>query len=148
MSEPVAQRLLNTPLPVDRVARRVTRKARPENLWQPMPKTGPLVPILSREIIATVPPPIAMQLEVLAKIARARRDRLVVVGYAKGQKKTGNGAKWVVRCDCGNYEIRTNILRWLGTDALDMCGECRKRAYKIKGEWSNRLPAYRATVTP
>lgn len=143
--EPIAQQLLTTPLPIDRVARRVTNKAKPEHLWQPLPK--PVERIAhSRTVIATCEPPTAMPCTQLARIIGGKRGRLTVVGYA-AEQGTAQLTKWVVRCDCGNYEIRTRILRWLGTEADDMCSECRNRRHKIKqGEehWS-REPAKRKT---
>ena len=149
MRESISQKLLSTPLPVDRVAARVTRKARPENLWQPAVKEVESK-AFSREVIATQPPPSEMRAEVLAEIFRLkRRDRLTVVGYSAKQPpaSSGKGAKWVVRCDCGNYEERTRILRWLGTDATDMCVECCVRAKK-KAPWVQHRPPAARPFTP
>lgn len=149
MREPVSQQLLSTPLPVDRVAARVTRKARPEHLWQPAVKEV-ASKAFSREVLATQPPPFAMKDEVLAEIFRLkRRDRLEVIGYSAKQPPTtsGQGAKWVVRCDCGNYEERTRILRWLRTEAPDMCVECRVRAAKKKERWVPDLPPAKRPFT-
>jgi hypothetical protein len=54
--------------------------------------------------------------------------------------------KWVVRCDCGKYEHRTKILRWLGTDATDLCRECRRRTRILFRWWRPGEKATRATV--
>lgn len=121
--------LLDTPLPVDRVARRVTRKAKPEDVWMPsvvVPETKKF----SREVLAVTEAPrnpVAQRIahEVIGK----RRDRLVVIGYAKDQGSQKQSAKWVCRCDCGNFEHRTRILRWLGTADTNMCQECQKRSF-------------------
>lgn len=118
------------PLPIDRVAYRVTRKAKAEDLWRPMPKAAAhLTPVGA--ILKTKPLPHTAPKEMLGVVGR-RRGRMTVVGYAADQGSQNNSARWVVRCDCGNLEHRTKILRWLGTDAMDMCRECYLRAYKLK----------------
>jgi hypothetical protein len=123
--------LLQNPLPIDRVARRVTKAAAPENLWAPMP-TLPEHHKFSKEVLMTQPLPRAAPPQLLAVVGR-RRGSLTIVGYAKEQGSKKGQAKWVTRCDCGNYEHRTRILRWLGTDADDQCVECQKRIYKKQG---------------
>ena len=82
----------------------------------------------------------------LSGLTGRRRDRMTLVGYAAEQGSKKQNAKWVARCDCGNYEYRTRVIRWLGTEAPDMCRECRTRAYKLRGEWAPRSPAERATL--
>lgn len=134
-----------SPLPVDRLARRVTSPARPENLWQPAVSVPPGT-AFSREALPTAAIPSAAPPGLHSVVGR-RRDRLVVVGYAAKQGSKSKPAKWVVRCDCGNYEHRSSILRWLGTNALDMCIECRKRVYITKGQWADPQPAFRDAST-
>lgn len=126
--------LLECSGPIDKQAARVIRKARPEDVWIPKIKETEHQRH-SQNVLPTAPiPRAASQMkEVLGK----RRDRLTVVGYAKEQNSR-KPAKWVVRCDCGNFEHRSSILRWLGTDARDMCLECRKRTFLTHGEWSSR----------
>ena len=126
------ERLQQNPLPIDRVARRVTKKARLEDTWRPATKPAPHH-IFSSNVLEVAPLPPAAPKELLGLIGR-RRGRLTVLGYAKLQGSKGQQAKWVVRCDCGNYEQRTRILRWLGTDVDDMCSECRNREH-LKGGW-------------
>lgn len=134
-----AQRLMRTPLPINRTALRVVMPAFQEDIWQPEPKkiTRPF----SRNAIAIQEPPIDAP-----HIIGKRRDRLTVIGYAAEQSESKNTTRWVVRCDCGNYETRKRILRWLGTDAPDFCTECQVREFKKRGEWFPRSPAVRTTI--
>ena len=141
------EKLLQNPLPIDRAAARVTRAAKPEHLWRPMPKEAPhLTPVGAVLATAPIPRAAANSRPELQELAGKRRDRMVIVGYAADQGSQNQSARWVVRCDCGNYEHRTRVLRWLGTAAPDMCRECRNRAYKLRGEWNQRGPAMRATA--
>jgi hypothetical protein len=137
--------LLETPLPVDRVARRVTRKAKPENVWMPSVRVSETTKF-SREVLEVTQPPRNQEAHRVARdVIGRRRDRMVVIGYAKEQGSAKQAAKWVCRCDCGNFEVRSAIKRWLGTDSPDMCLECRKRTWLTKGEYSPREPAKRST---
>lgn len=108
-----------------------------------MPKSAPHL-VQPGTVLATMPlpPMVAACMPELTRIPGKRRDRMVVVGYAADQFASKQ-AKWVVRCDCGNFEHRTRILRWLGTQAPDMCRECRNRAFKLRGEWNPRDKALR-----
>lgn len=124
-------KLEDTPLPINRVAARVVKKAKPEELWAPKPRGADHI-VESSEFIPVGPLPKGAPKELLNLIGK-RRDRMVVVGYAKDQGVRSDSAKWVVRCDCGSYEQRTRIVRWLGTKAPDMCRECRKRQYIKNG---------------
>lgn len=144
--KPVAERLLLTPTPVDRVAARVVKKAAPENLWRPLPS------IHAAHAIATLPlavakiPPSVRHDHPVRRVIGGRRGRMTVVGYAADQPENGHRqARWVARCDCGNYEHRVRILRWLATQADDMCAECRNRAYIFGRKWDS-APAVRLTV--
>lgn len=128
------EKLLHNPLPIDRVAARVVRAAKPENMWRPMPKEAPhLTPV--GVVLATAPIPWAAVSNNpgLRELQGKRRGRMVVIGYAADQGTGCNGARWVTRCDCGNFEHRSKVFRWLGTKAPDMCRECRNRAYKLRG---------------
>lgn len=141
-------KMLQNPLPIDRVAARVVKKAKPEDLWRPMPKAADhLVPPGS--VLATAPLSMAAikSNPALVSVPGSRRGRMLILGYAAEQSALRNtGARWVARCDCGNQEYRSRILRWLGTDAPDMCRECRNRIYKMRGEFFQREPAMRATA--
>lgn len=115
--------------PIDKNAASIIKPAKPEDVWMPEVKPQDHV-AHSKNVLPTRPiPRSAAHMEaVLSK----RRDRMVVVGYAKHQNPKAPG-KWVVRCDCGNFEHRTKILRWLGTEGPDECQECRLRYWKIHG---------------
>jgi hypothetical protein len=138
------EKLLQNPLPIDRVAARVVRAAKPERLWRPMPKHKPDVPDPGC-VLAIAPLP-SNALDSVRALIGKKRDRMTVIGYAADQGAKKGHARYVARCDCGNYEWRVKILRWFGTAAPDMCRECRNRAYKLRGEWNQREPAARATV--
>lgn len=140
------EKLLQNPLPIDRVAARVTRAAKPEDLWRPMPKQAPeMVTVATTLPTAPIPWTATNANPALKALPGKRRDRMVIVGYAADQGAGDKTARWVVRCDCGNYEHRTRIFRWLGTVAADMCRECRVRTYKLRGEWAQREKATRMT---
>lgn len=123
------EKLKETPLPIDRTAYRVVKKARPEDVWRPSNKPCDHI-AHSNNVLPTKRPP-----SNAPECVGRRRGRMVVVGYSKDQPppKNNSNARWVVRCDCGNYEHRVRIMRWLGTHADDMCRECRNRLYKTRG---------------
>jgi hypothetical protein len=136
------EKLLDCSGPIDKNAARVIRKARPEDVW--IPKANAFDHIRhSENVLQTKPIPLASIQ--MAEIIGERRDRFTVIGYAADQNKN-KPAKWVVRCDCGNYEHRSRILRWLFTEAPDMCVECRLREYLTKGYSLPREPAIRRLV--
>ena len=137
------QKLLQNPLPINRVAARVVKPAESEDVWLPKPKPHEGF-VESDEVLHTAPLPDAAPPELLALPGR-RRGRMVIVGYAADQGG-GKSAKWVVRCDCGRYEHRTRVIRWLGTDANDFCRECQRRAFLLQGgRTPSPAPAQRAT---
>ncbi len=140
-------KLLQNPLPINRVAARVIKPAKAEELWRPMPKDANNYPPVGA-VLATAPIPweTLNSKPELRDLIGKRRDRMTVLGYAADQGESRDSARWVARCDCGNHEYRSRIFRWLGTQAPDMCRECRNRAYKLRGEWNHREPAVRATV--
>ena len=139
------EKLLQNPLPIDRVAARVVKKAKPEDQWRPMPKTVDYHHVVPGSVLRCAPLPKTAPQSLLALVG-ARRGRVVVLGYAAEQLDKHSSARWVVRCDCGNHEYRSRILRWIGTKADDMCRECRTRIYKLRGEWAPREKAERATL--
>lgn len=137
------EKLLQNPLPMDRVAARVTRPAKATDLWAPKPKNLHQF-VASANVLRTAPLPAGVPRD-MRELPGKRRGRMVIVGYAADQG-VGLSAKWVVRCDCGNYEHRTRILRWIGTDAIDFCRECQNRTYKLFGPFCPREKANRITV--
>jgi hypothetical protein len=124
------ERLLQNPLPIDRVARRVTKKAKAEDVWMPQPKFCPDA-VTSSEVLAVTTLPGSVPAHIRDLVGK-RRGRMVIVGYSANQG-SGCTAKWVVRCDCGNYGHRKRIVRWLGTMADDMCAECQRRGWLLRG---------------
>lgn len=123
------EKLMQNPLPIDRMAARVTGAAKPENLWRPMPKKGSQIPEPG-SVLRTAPIPHSAPRELL-NLTGKRRGQMVILGYAAEQGHS-NSARWVARCDCGNYEYRTRIMRWLGTDSDDFCHECQKRRFLLR----------------
>lgn len=142
-------KLLQNPLPIDRVAARVVKKAKPENLWRPMPRVWD-DNAFSTEVIRTKELHDSAPQELRNLIGR-RRDRLTIVGFAEEQPTGKNSSgRWVVRCDCGNYEGRSHILRWLGTPGTDHCIECEVRRRKRKISWDgekDKPPIHRKALT-
>jgi hypothetical protein len=139
------ERLMQGPLPMNRLALRVVLPASKEDLWQPRPRVTNDARF-SRNALPIAPLPETKSHR--HDIIGGRRGRMTIVGYAADQSVTNkHKVRWVVRCDCGNFEHRKQILRWLGTEAPDMCAECRKRAHKIgRNPWDSFTPARRATV--
>ena len=130
--------------PIDKNAYRVIRPARKEDVWLPKPKEARHI-AHSENFIAVKPVPASCSH--MESVVGKRRGRMVVFGYAAVQPERKNKkAAWVVRCDCGNFEHRSSILRWLGTDAPDMCTECRNREFKTRGEFFPREKAKRETL--
>ena len=126
-------------------AARSVRPASSLDKWAP--KLKPMANYTgSNNVLRVAPMPKSMPDNVRACVGK-RRDRLLVMGYAEDQGTAKGQAKWVVRCDCGNYEHRTRILRWLGTHCGDMCRECQRREYIKAGGYTPAAgPAVRETV--
>ncbi len=140
------EKLLVNHIPIDRVAMRVVKKAKPEALWAPNIRKDNRV--FSSEALATrkIPQEALRNKPELAELPGRRRGRMTIIGYAANQGGGKQGAKWVVRCDCGNYEHRRSIFRWLGTDDDDMCWVCLSKRRKIKKPHPPKSPAKRSTV--
>jgi len=142
-------KLLQNHLPIDRVAARVIKKAKPENQWRPLPRVWD-DNAFSAEVLRTKELPKAAPKELRNLVGR-RRDRLTIVGFAEDQPTGKNASgRWVVRCDCGNYEGRSHILRWLGTAGTDHCIECETRRRKRKTTWAgedDKTPPVRKALT-
>lgn len=62
-----------------------------------------------------------------------RRGRLVAVGLSES-----TALKWVMRCDCGSYVIRTNKAVRNEANAADACEECRHILYLKRNELHRR----------
>lgn len=133
--------LLLSPIPVNKTAHRVIKPAAPEDVWAPIVKTDHRAH--SREVLNIRPIPAAAAH--MQSVIGKKRDRLTVIGLYGADESTKKSKAWVVRCDCGNYETRSTILRWIGTHAPDMCLECRARVWKKGGQWSPSVKAVRDT---
>jgi hypothetical protein len=69
----------------------------------------------------------------LSEWLNARRGKLTVVGYFGNEK---NQPKWLVRCDCGLYELRKeSTLRKKPTANADQCNAC---AGEERRDWLRR----------
>jgi hypothetical protein len=68
----------------------------PGEHWSPQPKDD--------RIHSDVPIPCARLPAGAADLTGLRTGRLVIIGYHSRRKK--NGRMWVVRCQCGAYEVR------------------------------------------
>lgn len=114
--------LLTASHPVNRVARRVCKDG---EQWQPRMKPA------DHHVTSEAPLPLARMCaqtrQLASKVIGRRRDRMTLFGFA------GDG-KWVARCDCGNYEYRSRIVRWLSLDGPDACRPCRTKHYVFHGK--------------
>lgn len=65
-----------------------------------------------------------------------RKGRFVVIGLsASFIGSSGKGLRWVVKCDCGRYEIRTTTTIKKGSH-IDSCLDCKKTAsLRRKENW-------------
>ena len=128
------EKLLQNPLPIDRVAYRVTKRAKEEDQWRPMPGFDGRH-VRPGSVLRVAAPPEGIDPESVACIGK-RRGRLTVLGYAAEQPAGCARAPsmWVVRCDCGNHEHRRKVQRWLRVQADDRCAECAKRSFLLRGK--------------
>ena len=114
-------KLLQNPLPIDRVAARVLR-GKGEH-WEPTGnpmKRGPgdnlIGPTPGKAMPATA-----------TDYTGERRGRLVAFRYLDGKR-------WVMRCDCGAFEHR-DIKKWIDRVLLDECHRCNDARYAKTGHW-------------
>ena len=59
---------------------------------------------------------------ILEDLTGARQGKLTVVGFSEGLK-----ARWVVKCECGFYEIRTTQAIKNPNNGNDCCSECHMK---------------------
>lgn len=121
--------LLETPLPVDRVAARVVFSRRPadETNFRPRGARAPSRRECFKFATFETPPrPTGKRPKHYVDLSGRRVGRLTFM-YFYGREKFGeakNQPYWVVRCDCGFFELRTP-------------GACRPFASDLSGvEWS------------
>lgn len=121
-------KLLSSSAPVDRTAARVVGKgfhhevkvkAGDTQTWDAPPLSAP------RPAAA-------------ADYTGVRRGFMTAFRYHEAGK---NGSKWLVRCDCGNYEVRS-IKKWAERQDLpDGCTRCRRVHYVKTGLSALEQPA-------
>lgn len=78
----------------------------------------------THKVSSMIPLPVK-QFEGLKKydLSGARCGRFTVIGQFDNGKKYLNGARWVVRCSCGRYEVkRTKTIK--NPHDGQMCSEC------------------------
>lgn len=66
-------------------------------------------------------PPLKKQVRYGDDLTGRRQGRMVVVGMYRDRK-----GRWVVRCDCGSFEIRTAKAICNAGNNSDKCVKCRK----------------------
>ena len=113
--------LLQNPLPVDGTAARVVF-GKGEH-WAPLHK-GP------NEGWDAPPLPEAEMPKGATNIAGVRRGHITALRYHRTNQN--NGPKWLVRCDCGRYELR-RLKTWIKSTAFDECERCRSAHYAKHG---------------
>ncbi|MCC4240338.1 hypothetical protein [Thalassospira povalilytica] len=99
--------------PIDRVAVRVAGKGyeyRPDKKIQTADQP---TPIPTRKVPESIP-----------DITGLTRGRLTVIGLARDTKK-----RWVVRCNCGTYSLRTAKAMKNEENVQDRCEHCRHLAH-------------------
>lgn len=60
-------------------------------------------------------------------ITGIRNGRLVVVGLLK---RTGKRARWLVRCDCSKYTVRSHKAMLNNNNISDRCCYCKETQYR------------------
>lgn len=81
---------------------------------------------------SSLPLPITLRLpnsSTFTNLTGKVKSRLTVIGLsASFRGQGGKGLRWVVKCSCGRYEIRTTktINK---TNVFDACLECKKTQY-------------------
>tara|TARA_R110002126_G_scaffold174431_1_gene322986 strand:- start:214 stop:639 length:426 start_codon:yes stop_codon:yes gene_type:complete len=70
---------------------------------------------------------------VFKDITGVRRGRLVAIGIAAKTKK-----RWVVRCDCGTYSLRSVKAMLNKKNDQDRCGDCSHLAFLKMDEYHRR----------
>lgn len=118
--------------PVNKIAALVTskgytfepeRQTRPNGLpfWEHKPETN--------KVPANCP-----------NLTGQRKGRFTVVGYYKSTKRAkGSPSTWVVRCDCGMYEVRSGSALRNPMNDKDRCYDCQKLYQLQRNEEYRRL---------
>ena len=87
--------------------------------WKTCPPLKPFTPVVSGQ-----------------DLTGRRIGYLTVVGrWADAKPKY---RRWVVRCDCGSFEVRSSRAIANAKNAHDRCQECRALAYQKRNEYVQR----------
>lgn len=107
----------------------------PGGYWRPINRTAGLVVSKSTDTAPSVkrlnevcsPFPLEIRrVKLQADLTGTRNGRLLVMGYHGGTK---GKARWVSRCDCGNYTLRSRKAILNPENRGDRCVLCRHQAY-------------------
>lgn len=75
-----------------------------------------------------------------------RSGRLTGVFWWK-KTRSGQASVWLVKCDCGRYEFRKKLGRWLKkSNPKDMCEICEREAEMISQQKSSRKTSGERTL--
>lgn len=110
--------------PVNRTARSVAAGG---YNYEPGQRIGQTGAICSEAPIPTKTPPEGSPL-----CAGYHFARFTVVGYY------GKGGRWVVRCDCGRYSVRTFRAISNPENVTDRCDDCNHKLHLRKIDWWRR----------
>jgi hypothetical protein len=72
-----------------------------------------------------------------ADLTGLRCGRLTAIALSKKQKK-GKKTKWVCRCDCGNFVIRSKDALRNPKNVSDACTPCKNLMYLKRADIKNR----------
>ena len=113
----------------------------PGEHWTPL--------VMDQRIHSDVPIPCAVLPTGAPNLTGLRVGRLVVIGYHSRRKK--NGRMWVVRCQCGAYEVRkaSKLTAERPADAPELtCVDCEALRHAqhahhaaVTGRWPSGAPA-------
>jgi hypothetical protein len=119
--------------PVDRTAAIVVSKG---ERHEPFGKAA-VVHIFHSEVCPAIVPDKSLRLT-SANLTGIKFGRFTVIGMSrdiKGQENTGG--RWVVRCSCGDYEVRTAKSIKNPNNKDDMCRICNKARQTL--HWRERV---------
>ena len=110
--------------PVNRVASRVTFGE--SEAWTPKMKP------CQTETFEAPPLPMMQRPPEAPDYSGFRRGYMVALRY-HDSNRSGNGASWLCRCDCGMYELR-RVKRWMEkADKADSCRICAVTFERTRG---------------
>lgn len=122
------EKLLQNPLPIDRVTARVVR-AKGEH-WTPRE--------VSKRSWVSRPESLQPEQEVPAvagDYSGMRRGTFTLLRYHSSGKGTHYGSMWLGRCDCGEYELRRGRLWAKKLHKHDCCNLCADRFFALNGRF-------------